>query len=127
MLCGKTPHSSIMLKTQRMSPSLGPSSIGFPPWPRYFDSSWKPWLPLASPCTSAQMTSQRLLRKYTRSPSTAGDEQIPRYSQSETLPVPSLGMLICHRSSPLFSSRQYTAQRSPVYFGSRGVPLFVPT
>ena len=52
---------------------------------------------------------------------------MPRYSQSLTLPAPSLGTTNCHSSSPVFSSRQYTLPRSPMCRLSRGVSLFVPT
>src|SRR5215510_3150646 len=92
-LCGNTPSSSIMSYFQMMSASLGPIFAGGLPGPAtYCASSLNgPSLPLDMPFTSRHMTSQRLVTRYTRSPSTVGDDRSPRFSQSLTLPDASLG------------------------------------
>src|SRR5438445_6503821 len=112
-----------------ISASVGPSSTGGLPGPaRYWASSLKgPSLPLAIPLAFRHITSQRLVTIQTRSPSTAGEEQSPRYSQSLILPVPSLGTANCQRNLPVFSSKHIRIPRSPTSFGLRGASLLVPT
>src|SRR6201996_7008110 len=60
-------------------------------------------------------------------PSTHGEDNRPRFSQSFTLPEASLGMTNCQRNAPDFSSKHIRILRSPVCCGSRGFSLLVPT
>src|SRR3954469_12285605 len=55
------------------------------------------------------------------------EEQSPTYSQSLTLPAPTLGITSCQRNSPVFSSKHINTARSRVSCGARGASLFVPT
>src|ERR1035438_1359064 len=118
-LCGNTPSSPIMSYCQMMSASFGPGSIGgagrsvglalsrITSLTTYLASSLNgPSLPSAIPLLSRQSTSQRLLTRYTRSPSLVGEDSRPRLSQSLTLPEASLGTTSCHSNSPVFSSKQ---------------------
>ena len=51
-----------MLNTHRMSASVSVTSMGsVEGQAMYLPSSWYPWLPLAMPCTSRHMTSQRFV------------------------------------------------------------------
>src|SRR5260370_463579 len=62
--------------------------------------------------TSAQTTSQRLLTKYMRSPSTWGLEQMPSRGQSTTRPPGSFSKTDCHWKLPLASSKHMMMPRS---------------
>src|ERR1043165_8930699 len=99
------------------------NSDGFLSWrpsgsAEYWPSNLKgPRLPLASPSVLRQSSSQRLVTQYTRSPSTVGDEQTPKYSQSLTLPDLSLGTVSCQRNLPSASLKHISTPRSmSLYF-----------
>ncbi len=121
MLCGETPSSFIMSKTQITSASCAVASA-----PSMFTPSF---LPSRNPSRSRQRTSQRLVTNHRRLPSQNGTEQMPSCGQSWTRPEGSFGLECCQRNLPVAASKHSRQPRSTsgLNRGSQPPVLLVPT